>query len=152
MINLDGEEIVEVKEEKFKMPSISPFDFVNSIHYSKDNLIVDEWSEKQYNPFIINKSLSFGSDTVIQANEMNSRPHLQKKMQYDFLRNSIRPRKRFNKWIKSEKSEKIMLIQQYYKYNTEKACQVADLISDEQLITIKNKMFTGGLTNETRSN
>jgi hypothetical protein len=152
MINLDGEEIVEVKEEKFKMPSISPFDFVNSIHYSKDNLIVDEWSEKQYNPFIINKSLSFGSDTVIQANEMNSRPHLQKKMQYDFLRNSIRPRKRFNKWIKSEKSEKIMLIQQYYKYNTDKACQVADLISDEQLNTIKNKMFTGGLTNETRSN
>jgi hypothetical protein len=151
MINLDGEEIVEVKEEKFKMPSISPFDFVNSIHYSKDNLIVDEWSEKQYNAFIINKSLSFGSDTVIQANEMNSRPHLAKKMQYDFLRNSIRPRKRFNKWIKSEKSEKIMLIQQYYKYNTEKACQVADLISDEQLITIKNKMFTGGLTNETRS-
>ncbi len=152
MINLDGEEIVEVKEEKFKMPSISPFDFVNTIHYSKDNLIVDEWSEKQYNPFIINKSLSFGSDTVIQANEMNSRPHLQKKMQYDFLRNSIRPRKRFNKWIKSEKSEKIMLIQQYYKYNTDKACQVADLISDEQLNTIKNKMFTGGLTNETRSN
>jgi hypothetical protein len=152
MINLDGEEIVEVKEEKFKMSSISPFDFVNSIHYSKDNLIVDEWSEKQYNPFIINKSLSFGSDTVIQANEMNSRPHLQKKMQYDFLRNSIRPRKRFNKWIKSEKSEKIMLIQQYYKYNTDKACQVADLISDEQLNTIKNKMFTGGLTNETRSN
>jgi len=152
MINLDGEEIVEVKEDKFKMPSISPFDFVNSIHYSKDNLIVDEWSEKQYNPFIINKSLSFGSDTVIQANEMNSRPHLSKKMQYDFLRSSIRPRKRFNKWIKSEKSEKIMLIQQYYKYNTDKACQVADLISDEQLNTIKNKMFTGGLTNETRSN
>lgn len=151
MINLDGEIIEVVKEEKFKMPSISPFDFVNSIHYSKDNLIVDEWSEKQYNAFIINKSLSFGSDTVIQANEMNSRPHLAKKMQYDFLRNSIRPRKRFNKWIKSEKSEKIMLIQQYYKYNTEKACQVADLISDEQLITIKNKMFTGGLTNETRS-
>ena len=151
MVNLDGEIIEEVKEEKFKMPSINPFDFVNSIHYSKDNLIVDEWSEKQYNAFIINKSLSFGSDTVIQANEMNSRPHLAKKMQYDFLRNSIRPRKRFNKWIKSEKSEKIMLIQQYYKYNTEKACQVADLISDEQLITIKNKMFTGGLTNETRS-
>lgn len=151
MINLDGEIIEAVKEEKFKMPSISPFDFVNSIHYSKDNLIVDEWSEKQYNAFIINKSLSFGSDTVIQANEMNSRPHLAKKMQYDFLRISIRPRKRFNKWIKSEKSEKIMLIQQYYKYNTEKACQVADLISDEQLITIKNKMFTGGLTNETRS-
>lgn len=151
MINLDGEIIEVVKEEKFKMPSINPFDFVNSIHYSKDNLIVDEWSEKQYNAFIINKSLSFGSDTVIQANEMNSRPHLAKKMQYDFLRNSIRPRKRFNKWIKSEKSEKIMLIQQYYKYNTEKACQVADLISDEQLITIKNKMFTGGLTNETRS-
>ena len=80
----------EVKiEEDYKTPSISPFDFINSINYTKDNLIVDDWSEKQYNSYVINRGLSFGTDTIIQANEMNSRPHLDKKLQYQFLINII---------------------------------------------------------------
>ena len=112
-------------------------------------MIVDEWSEKQYNPFIVNKTLSFAMDTVIQANEMNSRPHLEKKLQFDFLINSVRPRKRYTKWIKAEKANNIELIKRYYKYNTEKAYQVVSLLSDEQLNTIKEKMFTGGLKNDT---
>ena len=149
MINLDGEVIEEKKKEEYKTPSINPFDFVNAIHYSKEQMIVDEWSEKQYNPFIVNKTLSFAMDTVIQANEMNSRPHLEKKLQFDFLINSVRPRKRYTKWIKAEKANNIELIKRYYKYNTEKAYQVVSLLSDEQLNTIKEKMFTGGLKNDT---
>lgn len=145
MINLDGEVIEEKKEEAYKTPSINPFDFVNAINHTKQNLIVDEWSEKQYNPFIVNKTLSFSMDTVIQANEMNSRPHLDKKQQFDFLMNSVRPRKRFNKWIKGEEVENIDVIKRYYKYNTEKAYQVVGLLSPEQINTIKEKMFTGGL-------
>ena len=86
----------DAEEFKVKKKAISPFDFVNSINYSKENLIVDDWSEKQYNAFIINKSLSHGVDTVIAANEMNSRTHLDTKMQYDFLRGIIRKKKRFN--------------------------------------------------------
>lgn len=144
-LNLDGEIIEEVKEEKYKNPSISPFDFVNAIHHSKEQLIHDDWSEKQYNPFIVNKSLSFGSDTVIQANEMNSRPHLDKKLQFDFLINTVRPRKRFNKWIKADKIENLEVIKQYYRYNTEKALQVMTILSPEQIQLIKDKMFTGGL-------
>ena len=73
-----------------KLPSLSPFDFVNSINYTKDNLMVDPWSEKQYNKYVINKALSFSSDTVIHANEMNARPHIPVKMQYNFLINNIR--------------------------------------------------------------
>jgi hypothetical protein len=97
--NLDGEFIKDwVVEEEYKMPKINPFDFVNAIHYTKESLIVDDWSEKQYNSFIVNKSLSFGADTVIPANEMNSRPHVERRLQFDFLINTIRPRKRFNKW------------------------------------------------------
>jgi hypothetical protein len=147
MINLDGEEIVEEKIEEYKTPKISPFDFVNAIHYSKDALIVDEWSEKQYNPYLVNKSLSFGADTVIAANEMNSRPHLEKRLQFDFLINIVRPRKRFNKWLKAEKVEDIDVVKQYYKYNTEKAFQALALLTPEQILTIKEKLNTGGLTN-----
>jgi hypothetical protein len=149
MMNLDGEEIVEEKIEEYKTPKINPFDFVNAIQYSKEQLIVDDWSEKQYNPFIVNKSLSFGADTVIFANEMNSRPHLDKHLQFNFLINSVRPRKRYNKWLKAEKVEDIDVVKQYYKYNTEKALQALKLLTPEQLLTIKEKLNTGGLTNGT---
>jgi hypothetical protein len=152
MMNLDGEEIQEDVIEDYKMPKISPFDFVNAIHHSKEQLIVDEWSEKQYNPFIVNKSLSFGADTVIAANEMNSRRHLEKRLQFDFLINTIRPRKRYNKWLKAEKMEDLEVVKQYYNYNTEKAQQALRILTPDDLNTIKERLNTGGLTNGTRSN
>jgi hypothetical protein len=101
---------------------------------------VDEWSEKQYNPYIINRGLSFGADTVIYANEMNSRPHLDRLLQFDFLINTIRPRKRYNKWLKAETVEVLDSIQEYYGYSKEKARQVLPLLSDTQLKTIKSRM------------
>jgi hypothetical protein len=131
--------------EEYKTPSISPFDFVNSIQSDKKDLIVDEWSERQYNPFIINKSLSFGTDTVIQANEMNSRPHLDKKLQFDFLRNIIPAKKRYNKWLKKEKLEAIEIVKQYYGYNTVKAQEVVSILSQKQIDSIKQKLKKGGL-------
>ena len=131
--------------EEYKTPSISPFDFVNSIHYDKKDLIVDDWSERQYNPFIINKSLSFGADTVIQANEMNSRPHLDKKLQFDFLRNIVPAKKRFNKWVKKEKLEAIDIVKQYYGYNNTKAQEAASILSQKQIDLIKQKLKKGGL-------
>lgn len=130
--------------EVYKPPSISLFDFLNSINYSKENLIVDDWSEKQYVPFLINKGLSFGTDTVIIANEMNSRPHLDKKLQYDFLINTIRPRKRYNKWLKVEKVEAIETVKAYYGYSTEKARQALSILSEEQLQIIRTKLDKGG--------
>ena len=77
-----GEAVEAVDEEQFedKLKKISPFDFVNSINYSKEDLIVDERTEKEYNPFIVNRAMGFGPDTVIAGNEMNSRHHLDNKM------------------------------------------------------------------------
>lgn len=146
---LDGEIIEVVPEKKEKAAGISPFDFVNAIHYSKDQLIVDEWSEKQYNPFIVNKSLSFGHDTIIPANEMNSRPHLAKKMQFDFLSATIRPKKRFNKWLKPEQIADLSLVQEYYKYSRNKATEALTILTHAQLQDIRQRMFTGGLVNDT---
>ena len=139
-----GKATEEIKETPYKAPAISPFDFINAIHYSKDNLIVDDWSEKQYNPFIINKGLSYGADTVIPANEMNSSPHLDKKMQFEFLKNNIRPRKRFNKWIKADTNSDIEIIKEYYGYSNDKAKQVLSLFAKEQLQILKENMFKGG--------
>jgi hypothetical protein len=136
---------VEVKiEEVYKEPVISPFDFVNAINFSKDALIVDDWSEKQYVPYIVNKALSYGADTVIPANEMNARPHLDKKLQFQFLINNIRPRKRYNKWIKAEKIESIEVIKKYYGYSTEKARQVLPLLDQSMIDSLKQKLEKGG--------
>lgn len=132
-------------EETYKSPSISPFDFINSINHTKEHLIVDEWSEKQYLPFIVNKGLSYSADTVIPANEMNSRPHLDKSLQYSFLINIIRSRKRFNKWIKPEKIEALEVIKDYYGYSTKKAQEVLPILSKEQLNTLKQKLQKGGV-------
>lgn len=144
MKNALGYEVIEKVEEVYKKPQISPFDFANAINYSKEDLIVDEWSEKQYNPFIVNKSLSYGADTVIYANEMNSRPHLDKLLQFDFLINTVRPRKRYNKWLKAETVDVLATVQEYYGYSIEKARQVLPLLSADQLEQIKNKLNRGG--------
>ena len=141
-------EKIELVEEKFVQPSISPFDFINSINYTKEHLIVDEWSEKQYNPFIVNKGLSFSPDTTIVANEMNSRPHVAKNMQYEFLTNIIRKRKRFNKWIKPEKIEALEIVKNYYGYSTEKARQALQILSSSQITALKQKLQKGGVNDE----
>ena len=143
-MSLFGKPVEKPVEETWKAPSISPFDFINSIHYTKENLIVDDWSEKQYNPYIINKGLSYGHDTVIPANEMNSRPHLDKILQFHFLINIIRPRKRFNKWIKAEKIDDLEVIKEYYGYSTEKAKQVLPLLNQSSIDEMKKRITKGG--------
>ena len=56
--------------------------------------------EKDYKPFIVNRGLSFNHDTALYANEMNFRHYADHKLQFDFFLNSIRPRKRYGKWLK----------------------------------------------------
>ena len=140
----DEKPVKNIVEIPYKSETISPFDFIDSIYHTKENLIVDDYSEKQYNSFIINKALSYGSDTVIPANEMNSRPHLDKKVQYSFLINIVRAKKRFNKWIKAETVDAIEVIKDYYGYSTDKAKQVLPLLSDQQISIIKTKLLKGG--------
>lgn len=127
-----------------KKKGISPFDFINDINYGKKNLIVDDWSEKQYNPWIINRGLTFSIDTAIPANEMNCRSHLDKSLQNMYLINTIRGRKRFDKWIKIENDVDVELIKEYYGYSNEKARQALAILSEEQKQYIKEKLYKGG--------
>lgn len=134
-----GPPVVEIAESEFnvKIKKISPFDFTNSITDSKASIIIDEESEKQYNAFIVNRAMAFGADTVIAANEMNARPHIDNKMQYDFLRSVVRKGKRYNKWIKSEE-EDLDAIQQYFKYSFNKAKDALRILTNENITEIKN--------------
>ena len=126
------------------MAKLSPFDFINNICQSKDDIIIDSDTEKQYNTYLINRGLSFGADTIIYANEMNSRPHIEKKLQYDFLRTAIPKKKRYNKWIKAEQDENIELVSEYYGYSMERAKEALSLLTPENIEYIKKRMFKGG--------
>lgn len=121
---------------------MNPFEFVNSINITKKDLIVD--NEKDYNSFMVNRSLSYFNDTVLLANEMNKYHHLDGKLQYHFLLNTVRKRKRFSKWVKPETVNDIEAVKEYYGYSNDKARQVLPLLSPESLIKIKNKVQKGG--------
>ncbi len=122
----------------------TPFDYVKAISTTKENMIVDDLTEREYNPFIVNRALSMGIDTVLQANEMNQRHHLNKKLQFDFLLNSISKRKRFDKWQKADKSEDLDYVKAYYNYSYPKAVSALSVLSPTQIETIKKKIDNKG--------
>ena len=123
---------------------MNPFDYVNSINHTKQDIMVDDMTEKSYNSFMINRSLSYFQDTVGLANVMNQYHHVDNKLQYHFLINIIRKRKRFSKWMKPETESDIEVVKQYYGYSNEKAKQVLPLLSPEQITIIKQKVSKGG--------
>ena len=125
---------------------MNPFALITSISNSKIDILENE---KDYNAFMVNRGLSYFPDTVIYANEMNKFHHLDNRLQYQFLINTIRKRNRFSKWNKSIESENINAIKRYYGYSNEKARDVLPLLSNENLNTIKRKIFHGGKQGQT---
>ena len=119
-------------------------DYLYSINQSKKNIMDDPDAVKGYPPYIINKCLSFHTDTILYANEMNKYHHLDKKMQYDFYINSLKPRKRFSPWIKKQTLEHLELVKEYYGYNHAKSLEALRILTTEQLDQIKQALNKGG--------
>ena len=121
-------------------------DYLNAINYTKEPLLDsedDQWVKK-YPPYIINRCISPFPDTIQLVNEINQLHHLDKKLQYDFLINSLRARKRYTPWMKAKKLENLEYVKEYYGYNNEKAKSALDILNDEQISTIKTKINKGG--------
>ena len=123
---------------------MTPFDFVNSINFNKKDLMPDEIHEREYVPFIVNRALSYFVDTVHYANEMNLYSNLDNKLQYHYLINSIRPQKRFSKWVKKQEDSDLGAVMEYFGYNYAKARTAIELLSPEQIKIIKEKIEKGG--------
>ncbi len=111
---------------------------------TKKDLMEDPENESMYVPFVVNRSLSYFPDTVALANEMNKYHHLDNRLQYSFLINIIRKRKRFSKWVKPELENNIEKVKEYYGYSMDKARQVMPLLSTDELNIIINKVDKGG--------
>ena len=119
------------------------FDFLNSINSSKEDKMTEE-NEKQYVPYKINHFLSGVMDAVIDANDMNCNSFLDKRLQYDYLRHSLRRKKRYAKWVKAEKLEYLECVMKYFDYSSARAKEVLNILTDEQLTEIKQKTDIGG--------
>jgi hypothetical protein len=123
---------------------MSPFDYVNSISLTKNDIMVDDLAEKAYVAFVINRQLSYFPDTIAVANEMNIHHQLDNRLQFDFLINIVRKRKRFTKWSKPESESDVEVVKEYYGYSNEKARQALSLLLPHQIDILRKKVNKGG--------
>tara|TARA_Y100001937_G_scaffold41477_1_gene58792 strand:+ start:357 stop:743 length:387 start_codon:yes stop_codon:yes gene_type:complete len=120
-------------------------DYLYSINQSKKNILDDDLdAQKKYPTYIINRCLSSFTDTILFANEMNKNPHLPNKLQYDFLLNSVKPRKRFSPWARKDSIDDLDVVKEYYGYNDDKALQALRILTKDQLDNIKKSLSKGG--------
>ena len=122
----------------------NPFEYLTAINDTKKDVMIDDIAEKGYSAFMVNRGLSYFNDTVLFANEMNLNAHLDNRLQFDFLINIVRRRKRFSKWMKPETASDVEVVKEYYGYSNEKARQALTLLTPEQIIDIKKKVYKGG--------
>ena len=96
-------------------------------------------------PFLVNRGLSYFPDTVLYANEMNRNAGIPEDWQFFFFLNTIPKKKRFSKWHKKDAdTESLTLVKEYFGYSSEKALEALSILSDEQLVMIKEKLYKGG--------
>jgi hypothetical protein len=121
-------------------------DYLPAINHTKKNLMNsdDPMWEKKYPAFMVNKVLSGFQDTVMLCNEMNRNHFLDRDMQFQFLLNSIRQRKRFTPFLRASKIKDIECVKEYYGYSNEKAKSALDILTKEQLKLIKESLYKGG--------
>lgn len=128
------------------MPELG--DYLTTINYTKQSLMEDpetlEENERGYLPYIINRLLSNFPDAIFQANEMNRFPLTDKRLQYDYLLNILRQRKRFSKFLKPENIEDLDVVKEYFCYNTQKAKEALKILTKDNIDYIKSKLFKGG--------
>ena len=108
-------------------------DWLNSINMTKKNLIDEDPSEK-FPAYIVNRCMSGHLDTVLFANEMNKNSHLDPKLQYSFLLNSVRKRKRFSPWLRKDEIRDLDYVKRYYGYSNEKAKQSSEHLNQRTIV------------------
>ncbi len=121
-------------------------EYLKSINNSKQSVMESEdkmW-EKRYPAFIVNKCLAPFNDTIMLVNEMNFHNHLDNKLQYDFLLNSLRKQNRYASWMKASKTKNLEYVKEYFGYNNEKAKSALNVLSEDDIATIKEKLKKGG--------
>ena len=122
-------------------------DYLKAINETKEPLLDsdDKTWEKKFPPFVINRCLSMFYDTIMHSNEMNGLHFLPKRMQFHYLINSIRKKKRFGgKWLSQSKLKNLDVVKEYYGYSNSKAKEALNLLSDGQIEELTMSLNKGG--------
>jgi hypothetical protein len=122
-------------------------EIVPSILQTKKSVFRDELDYNDYNPFIVNRALSYHIDCIPYVNEINMLSGLDKDMQYSYLLHYIRPMKRkYVPWNKSEvDKDTLNSVKKYFSYSNQKAKEALQILSDEQINEIRRKTDKGGV-------
>jgi|TARA_R100000030_G_scaffold96787_1_gene85227 hypothetical protein len=132
---------------------MKPFDYVNDINFKKKNLMRDTDNDKLaeggYVPYLTNKSLSYFPDTLFLSQAMNIHHGLDNLLQYEYLLNTVRPKKRFAKWVKPEDNDDLEIIKMYFGYSNKKAEQALKILSSDVIKEIR-EIITRGTQDERR--
>ncbi len=122
-------------------------DYLKAINETKTPLLDTDditW-EKKFSPFVINRCLSMFYDTIMHSNEMNGLHFLPKRMQFHYLINSIRKKKRFGgKCLSQSKLKNLDVVKEYYGYSNSKAKEALNLLSDGQIEELTMSLNKGG--------
>ena len=121
-------------------------EYLNAINFTKKDIMKseDELWRKKYPAFIVNKLLSAFSDTIMFVNEMNRNHFIDKDMQFQFLLNSIRTKKRYSPFLRANKLKEIECVKEYYGYSNDKAKSALDILTKDEIKLIKDKLYKGG--------
>ena len=121
-------------------------DYLNAINVNKEPLLDESeaYTKQSYPPFVVTRCLSYFPDTLFAANEMNTRPHLDSKMHFDFLRGAVRPRKRFSKWLKREEDARVAALVEYYGFSSRKAREALLVLDEAQVEHVLEQTRKGG--------
>jgi hypothetical protein len=128
------------------------FDYLNSINSTKKDIMQTDEDEKAYSAFMVNRGLSYFSDTVLLANMMNQRHQLPANMQYDFLRTAVPPKKRFSKWFKADKVSDLEIISEYFNVSMQKAKDYAKVMDPEDINKLYDLLDRGGRATKDKRN
>lgn len=122
------------------MAAPNPFDYINEINEKRGQ----DLPISGYSPFLVNRGLSYFRDTVLLANEMNAKTHIDPDMQFEFYKHAVTKKKRFSKWAKAETNDDVNAVMEYYQVSRRKADEILAIINKENLATIKERLFKGG--------
>ena len=124
--------------------AVSPFEFVNAINGSKEDLFETRgYAASDYNAFIVNRQFSYFPDTIFIANAANQLSNAPSKSQFDFYRFLVDPRRRYAKWGKPVKHEYLEILMKTYEISLNKALDIIDLFSKEELEELSEICYGG---------
>ena len=124
---------------------MNPFQYANDLMNKKDYDGDCIRERKDYKPFFVNRSISYQHDLIHYPNMMNENPMIEKKDNYDFLHQAVDKRKRpFRAWIKVKKLDDLAIVKEYYKYSNKKALETLNILSDDDINCLKQRLNKGG--------